>query len=106
MTSARHLLPTHRHDVDYIEFALEAEVHHSNKVLRAGEEKYRSAGTPYSFWAGTEGATLADFRKRTFYRTDYVDTPDNSLCTGFPRQPTDRVCCGASKPDAGKALIL
>src|ERR1019366_10503104 len=31
------LLPTHRHDVDYIEFILEGEVHHGNRVLKSGE---------------------------------------------------------------------
>ncbi len=70
------LLPTHRHDVDYIEFILEGEVHHGNRVLKAGEGVYRGAGTPYSFWAGPEGATIADFRGHTFYRTEYVDPPE------------------------------
>ncbi|MDA8044372.1 MAG: hypothetical protein M0Z30_03905 [Actinomycetota bacterium] len=78
------LLPTHRHDVDYIEFVLEGEVHHGNKVLRAGEGVYRSAGTPYSFWAGPEGATIADFRGHTFYRTDYVDPPEKWPPHKFP----------------------
>jgi hypothetical protein len=70
------LLPTHRHDVDYIEFIIEGEVHHGNRVLKAGEGVYRSAGTPYSFWAGPEGASIADFRAHTFYKTDYVDPPE------------------------------
>jgi hypothetical protein len=70
------LLPTHRHDVDYIEFILEGEVHHGNRVLKSGEGVYRSAGTPYSFWTGPEGASIADFRAHTFYKTDYVDPPE------------------------------
>ncbi len=70
------LLPTHRHDVDYIELVLEGEVHHGNRILRAGEGVFRNAGTPYSFWAGPEGATVADFRAHTFYRTEYIDPPD------------------------------
>jgi quercetin dioxygenase-like cupin family protein len=70
------LLPKHRHDVDYIEFVLEGEVHHGNRVLQAGQGVYRGAGTPYSFWAGPEGATIADFRAHTFYRTEYVDPPE------------------------------
>jgi hypothetical protein len=67
------LLPNHRHDVDYIEFVLEGEVHHGNRVLKAGEGVYRAAGTPYSYWTGPEGATIADFRGHTFYRTEYTD---------------------------------
>lgn len=70
------LLPKHRHDVDYIELVLEGEVHHGNRVLRAGQGVFRTAGTPYSFWAGPEGATIADFRAHTFYRTEYIDPPD------------------------------
>jgi hypothetical protein len=70
------VLPQHRHDVDYIEFVLEGEVHHGNRVLKAGQGVFRSAGTPYTFWAGPEGATIADFRAHTFYRTEYSDPPD------------------------------
>jgi len=70
------LLPRHRHDVDYIEFILEGEVHHGNRVLKAGEGVFRGAGSLYSFWAGPEGATIADFRAHTFYRTEYADPPE------------------------------
>lgn len=70
------VLPRHRHDVDYIEFILEGEVHHGNRVLRAGEGVYRAAGTPYTFTIGPEGAVIADFRAHTYYRTDYVDPPE------------------------------
>jgi hypothetical protein len=82
------LLPTHRHDVDYIEMVLEGEVHHGNKVLKPGEGVYRTAGTPYSFWAGPEGATLADFRAHTFYRTEYVDPPELWPDHKLPLQPS------------------
>jgi hypothetical protein len=70
------VLPTHRHDVDYIELILEGEVHHGNRVLGAGQGVYRNAGTPYTFWAGPQGATIADFRAHTYYRTEYVDPPE------------------------------
>jgi hypothetical protein len=70
------LLPRHRHDVDYIEFILDGEVHHGNRVLKAGEGVFRSAGSLYSFWAGPQGATIADFRAHTFYRTEYAEPPD------------------------------
>lgn len=70
------VLPTHSHDVDYIEFILEGEVHHGSRVLRAGEGVYRAANTPYTFWVGPEGATIADFRAHTFYRTEYVHPAD------------------------------
>lgn len=70
------LLPRHTHDVDYIELVLEGEVHHGNRVLRAGQGVYRSAGSLYSFWAGPDGATIADFRGHTYYRTEYADPPE------------------------------
>lgn len=70
------LLPRHRHDVDYIEFVLEGEVHHGNRVLKPGQGVFRTAGSLYSFWAGPAGATIADFRAHTFYRTEYADPPD------------------------------
>jgi hypothetical protein len=82
------LLPTHRHDVDYIEFILEGEVHHGNRVLKAGEGVYRSAGSPYSFWTGPEGATIADFRGRTFYTTEYVDPPEKWPDHKLPLAPS------------------
>ena len=71
------LLPKHRHNVDYIEFVLAGEVHHGNRVLRPGQGVYRTAGTPYSFWAGPDGATIADFRAHTFYTTEYDDRPED-----------------------------
>jgi hypothetical protein len=77
--------------VDSIEFILEGEVHHGNRVLKAGEGVYRSAGTPYSFWAGPEGASIADFRAHTFYKTDYVDPPEkwpHLIVPVFRAQPT------------------
>ena len=70
------VLPRHRHDVEYIEFVLEGEVHHGNRVIRAGEGVYRDANTPYTFTIGPEGATIADFRGHTFYATEYSETPD------------------------------
>jgi hypothetical protein len=70
------LLPKHRHNVDYIEFVLAGEVHHGNRVLGPGQGVYRAAGTPYSFWAGPDGATIADFRAHTFYTTEYDDPPE------------------------------
>jgi hypothetical protein len=70
------LLPRHRHDVDYIELVIEGEVHHGNRVLRPGQGVFRTAGSLYSYWAGPEGATIADFRARTFYRTEYDEPPD------------------------------
>jgi quercetin dioxygenase-like cupin family protein len=70
------VLPRHRHDVDYIEFVLEGEVHHGNRILGAGEGVFREAGSLYTFWAGPEGATIADFRAHTFYRTEYMDPPE------------------------------
>jgi hypothetical protein len=69
-------LPKHRHNVDYIELVLAGEVHHGNRVLGPGQGVFRAAGTPYSFWAGPEGATIADFRAHTFYTTEYQDPPD------------------------------
>jgi hypothetical protein len=69
------LLPRHRHNVDYIEFVLEGEVHHGNRVVGPGGGVYRSGGVPYSFYAGPEGATIADFRARTWYTTEYLDDP-------------------------------
>ncbi|HEY2564929.1 MAG TPA: hypothetical protein VGI44_14535 [Acidimicrobiales bacterium] len=69
-------LPKHRHNVDYIELVLAGEVHHGNRVLGPGQGVFRTAGTPYSFWAGPEGATIADFRAHTFYTTEYQDPPD------------------------------
>jgi hypothetical protein len=76
------LLPKHRHNVDYIEFVLAGEVHHGNRVLGPGQGVYRAAGTQYSFWAGPDGATIADFRAHTFYTTEHEDAPEE-----FP--PTD-----------------
>jgi quercetin dioxygenase-like cupin family protein len=69
------VLPRHSHDVDYIEFVLEGEVHHGNRVLRAGGGVYRPAGAVYSYTAGPEGATIADFRAHTSYRTRWADDP-------------------------------
>jgi hypothetical protein len=69
------LLPRHRHNVDYIEFVLEGEVHHGNRVVGPGGGVYRSGGVPYSFYAGPEGATIADFRAKTWYTTEYLDDP-------------------------------
>ena len=69
------VLPRHRHDVDYIEFILEGEVHHGNRVIGPGGGVYRAAGTPYTYTVGPDGATVADFRAHTWYRTDYVDDP-------------------------------
>jgi quercetin dioxygenase-like cupin family protein len=69
------VFPRHSHDVDYIEFILEGEVHHGNKVVRRGAGVYRKAGTPYTFTAGPEGAVIADFRAQTFYGTTWVDDP-------------------------------
>ena len=70
------VLPAHRHNVDYIELVLEGEVHHGNRILHAGEGVFRKAGTQYTFWAGPEGATIADFRAHTFYTTEYKDPPE------------------------------
>jgi hypothetical protein len=70
------VFPRHRHDVDYIELVIEGEVHHGNRVLRPGQGVFRTAGSLYSYWAGPEGATIADFRARTFYRTEYDEPPD------------------------------
>jgi hypothetical protein len=70
------LYPVHSHNVDYIEFILDGEVHHGNRVLRAGQGVYRTANTPYSFWAGPEGATIADFRAHTFYTTRWAAPPE------------------------------
>ena len=42
----------------------------------AGEGVYRDADTPYTFTIGPKGATIADFRGRTFYTTEYVDPPE------------------------------
>ena len=69
------VLPRHRHDVDYIELVLEGEVHHGNRVIGPGGGVYRSAGAPYTYTAGPEGATIADFRGRTWYRTVYTEDP-------------------------------
>ena len=63
------MLPRHSHDVDYIEFVLEGEVHHGNRVLSAGAGVYRPAGAVYTYSAGPNGATIADFRAHTYYRT-------------------------------------
>ena len=69
------VFPRHSHDVDYIEFILEGEVHHGNKIVRRGAGVYRKAGTPYTFTAGPEGAVIADFRAHTHYSTDWLDDP-------------------------------
>lgn len=71
------VFPRHRHDVDYIELVLEGEVHHGNRVLKAGEGVFRSAGSPYTYVVGPEGAVIADFRAHTFYKTSYTEPPDN-----------------------------
>jgi ChrR Cupin-like domain len=70
------VFPRHRHDVDYIELVLEGEVHHGNRVLKAGEGVFRSAGSPYTYVVGPEGAVIADFRAHTFYKTAYTDPAD------------------------------
>jgi quercetin dioxygenase-like cupin family protein len=67
------VFPRHTHDVDYIEFVLEGEVHYGNKVVHRGGGVFRKAGTPYTFMAGPEGAVIADFRAHTFYSTDWLD---------------------------------
>jgi hypothetical protein len=69
------VFPRHSHDVDYIEFVLDGEVHHGNKVVRRGAGVYRRAGTPYTFTAGPHGAVIADFRAHTFYGTTWLDDP-------------------------------
>jgi hypothetical protein len=69
------VLPRHRHDLDYIEFIVEGEVHHGNRVIGPGGGVYRAAGTPYTYTVGPKGATVADFRAHTWYRTAYVDEP-------------------------------
>ena len=71
------VLPRHRHDVDYIEFVLEGEVHMGSRVVRKGGGVFRKAGTVYTYYAGPEGAVVADFRAHTFYRTEWVDDPAN-----------------------------
>jgi|HubBroStandDraft_5_1064220.scaffolds.fasta_scaffold102934_2 hypothetical protein len=70
------VLPRHRHNVEYIEFVLEGEVHHGNRVIGAGEGVYRSGDTPYTFTVGPQGATIADFRGHTWYTTEYADPPE------------------------------
>jgi hypothetical protein len=70
------VLPKHRHNVDYIEFVLEGEVCHGNRVLKPGEGVFRTAGAPYTFTVGPRGATIADFRAKTFYSTEYIDPPE------------------------------
>ncbi len=67
------VFPRHRHDVDYIELVLEGEVHHGNRVLKAGEGVFRSAGSPYTYVVGPQGAVIADFRAHTYYKTAYTD---------------------------------
>jgi hypothetical protein len=69
------VFPRHTHDVDYIEFVLDGEVHYGNKVVRRGGGVFRKAGTPYTFTAGPEGAVIADFRAHTFYDTTWLDDP-------------------------------
>jgi quercetin dioxygenase-like cupin family protein len=69
------VLPRHSHDVDYIEFVLEGEAHHGNRVLRAGAGVFRPAGTVYTYTAGPQGAVIADFRAHTYYRTTWSDEP-------------------------------
>ena len=46
------VFPRHSHDVDYIEFVLDGEVHHGNRVVRRGAGVFRKAGTPYTFHRG------------------------------------------------------
>jgi hypothetical protein len=69
------VFPRHTHNVDYIEFVLDGEVHYGNKVVRRGGGVFRKAGTPYTFMAGPEGAVIADFRAHTFYTTEWLDDP-------------------------------
>ena len=69
------VFPRHTHNVDYIEFVLEGEVHYGNKVVRRGGGVFRKAGTPYTFTAGPEGAVIADFRAHSFYGTTWLDDP-------------------------------
>ena len=69
------VFPRHTHNVDYIEFVLDGEVHYGNKVVHRGGGVFRKAGTPYTFTAGPEGAVIADFRAHTFYSTEWLDDP-------------------------------
>ena len=69
------VFPRHTHNVDYIEFVLDGEVHYGNKVVRRGGGVFRKAGTPYTFTAGPEGAVIADFRAHTYYSTEWLDDP-------------------------------
>jgi hypothetical protein len=69
------VFPRHTHDVDYIEFVLDGEVHYGNKVVRRGGGVFRKSGTPYTFTAGPDGAVIADFRAHTFYCTTWLDDP-------------------------------
>src|ERR1700730_17948383 len=71
------VMPRHRHDVDYIEFVLEGEVRYGNKRVGPGGGVYRSAGTPHTLTIGPQGAVVADFRAHTFYRTEYLDAPED-----------------------------
>jgi hypothetical protein len=79
------VLPRHRHDVDYIEFVLEGEVRYGNKTVGPGGGVYRSAGTPYTLTIGPKGAVVADFRAHTYYRTEYLDAPEDWV----PHQDSD-----------------
>lgn len=69
------VLPRHSHNVDYIEFVLEGEIHYGNRVVGPGGGVFRPAGAPYTYKVGPGGATILDIRAHSYYTTNWLDDP-------------------------------
>lgn len=66
-------LPRHSHSADCLYYVLSGEAIMGRRVIKAGEGFFASAGAPYAYEAGPDGAEVLEFRVATSFDMKVFD---------------------------------